>query len=76
MAGDRERRGRVPRSGRRIAEPLSYKLQFCVWLRVDNEPRWREIAKALEYWALSALVVGSLLYGIFIAIRNMIAGAN
>ena len=75
MAGDRERRRRFPRSGCRIAA-LSYTPRFGIVSGMDDEPRWREIAKALEYWVLSALVVGSMIYGIIIGIRDLIAGMN
>ena len=43
---------------------------------MDDEPRRREIAKALEYWAPSTFVVGSMIYGIVIGIRDIIAGVN
>ena len=45
-------------------------------LAMDDEPRRREVAKALEYWALTAFVVGSMIYGIIVAIGDMIAGIN
>ena len=40
---------------------------------MDDEPRWREIAKALEYWAMGALVAGSMVYGLWIAAWDVIA---
>ena len=40
---------------------------------MDEESRWRQVAKALEYWVLSALVAGSLIYGIIIGVRDVIA---
>ena len=43
---------------------------------MDNEPRRREIAKALEYWVLTALVAGAMIYGIVIGIRDMLVRIN
>lgn len=43
---------------------------------MDDEPRWRKIAKALEYWALGALVAGSMVYGIYIGIRDLVEGVR
>lgn len=40
---------------------------------IDDEPRWREIAEALEYWMLGALVAGSMLYGLWIGIWDALA---
>lgn len=71
MAGDRERRRRFPRSGCRIAA-LSYTPRFGIVSGMDDEPRWRDLAKALEYWVIGALVAGSMLCGVYIAIRDLI----
>ena len=43
---------------------------------MDDESRRREIAKALEYWALGAFVAGSIIYGSIIGIREMISVIN
>lgn len=71
MAGHRKRRGRLPRSGRRLAA-LSYS-PLGIASGTDNEPRWREIAQAMEYWVIGALVAGSMFYGLWIGIWDVIA---
>ena len=71
MAGDRERRRRFPRSGRELIA-LSYTPRCGIQKGMDDEPRWREIAKALEYWAMGALVAGSMVYGIYIGVRDLL----
>jgi len=43
---------------------------------MHDEPRWCEIAKALEYWVLGALVAGSMVYGISIGISDLVAGVR
>lgn len=43
---------------------------------MDDEPRRREIAKALENWVLTAFVAGAMIYGVLIRIRHMIAGTD
>lgn len=40
---------------------------------MDDEPRWREIAKAMEYWVLGALVARSMVYGLCIGIKDLVA---
>ncbi|WP_269473401.1 hypothetical protein [Sphingomonas sp. HMP6] len=40
---------------------------------MDDEPRWRQTARALEYWAIAALVAGSMIYGLAIAAKDVIA---
>ena len=52
---------------------LSYTARSGILSGMDDEPRWREIAKALEYWLLGALVAGSMVYGIYIGIRDLVA---
>ncbi len=39
---------------------------------MDDKPRLREIAKALEYWALTAFVVGAMLYGVLIGVSEFV----
>jgi hypothetical protein len=39
---------------------------------MNDESRVREIAKALEYWALTAFVAGSLVYGMAIAATELL----
>lgn len=72
MAGDRERCGCVPRSGRGLIG-LSYKPRWGIQLGMDDKPRWREVAKALKYWAVGGLVAGSMVYGIYIGVRDLVA---
>ena len=43
---------------------------------MDDEPRRREIAKALENWVLTAFVAGAMIYGSIIGIREMISVIN
>ena len=40
---------------------------------MDDESRCREIANAMEYGVLGALVAGSLIYGIYIGISDLVA---
>jgi hypothetical protein len=42
---------------------------------MDDKPRLREIAKALEYWALTAFVAGSLVYGMAIGVTDLVNSA-
>lgn len=72
MAGHQERRGLLSRSGRRIAA-LSYTARIGILSGMDDEPRWREIAKAMEYWVLGALVARSMVYGLCIGIKDLVA---
>lgn len=72
MAGDRERRCGISRTGRGLIA-LSYTARFVIVSGMDDEPQWREIARALEYWVIGGLVAGSMVYGIYIGIRDLIA---
>lgn len=40
--------------------------------RDSNEPNWREKAVALEYWALTAFVAGSLIYGVVAGVAALL----
>jgi hypothetical protein len=40
--------------------------------QMGREPQRQKVAKAIEYWVIAALVAGSMVYGAFLGVRDLI----